>query len=145
MKSFDLSHATSARRGALLALLAAGSLWLAGCAALQPQTPEQIVAARAETRWKELIAGEFEKAWDYTQPGFRAVVKRERYSRRFQSGGQWTGVQIHSATCEAERCTVRLRMSAKVLTPPFKGQEVATYMDEVWVREDGQWWYYQAF
>lgn len=133
------------RRTALRVTLAAAVLALAGCAGLQPLTTEQIVAERAEARWNDLIKGNFEKAWDYTQPGFRAVVPRDRYFRRFQNGGQWTGVQVHQVRCEAERCTVRLRISAKVLVAPFKGQEIATAMDEVWVREDGQWWYFQAF
>ena len=139
------SQSTSPRRHALRAALAAAALALAGCAALQPQTPEQVVAQRAEARWNDLVKGDFEKAWDYTQPGFRALVKRERYFRRFGGGAQWTGAQVHKVTCEAERCTVRVRISAKVMAPPFKGQEVVSIMDEVWVREDGQWWYYQAF
>ena len=132
---------SAARRATLLA----ATLWLAGCAGLSPKTPEAVVTQRAEARWAYLIGGDFEKAWDLTQPGFRAVVKRDRYARRFGTGGAWTGAQVHEVKCEAERCTVRLRISAKVLVAPFKGQEIATAMDEVWVREDGQWWYYQNF
>ena len=46
---------------------------LAGCAALQPQTPEQIVEQRVEARWNALMKGDFEQAWTFTQPGFRAL------------------------------------------------------------------------
>ncbi|MFT3778202.1 MAG: hypothetical protein QM772_07985 [Ottowia sp.] len=136
----------STPRRALLASAALGAaLWLAGCAGLAPQTPEAIVEQRADARWAYLIDGDFEKAWEFTQPGFRAVVKRERYHRRFGAGATWTGMQVHEVKCEAERCNVRLRVSAKVQTPPFRNQEVVTYIEEVWVREDGQWWFYQAF
>ena len=38
------------RRAALAALLGAAALALAGCAALQPKTPEQVVAERVEQR-----------------------------------------------------------------------------------------------
>ncbi len=133
------------RRAALFAAALGASLWLAGCAALGPQTPEAVITQRAEARWAYLIGGEFEKAWDLTQPGFRAVVKRDQYARRFGSGGSWTGAQVHDVKCEAERCTVRVRVAAKVTTPPFVGQEVVTYLEEVWVRDEGQWWFFQAF
>ena len=139
------SFTRAPRRTALLAGVLGASLWLAGCAGLTPQTPEALVTQRAEARWAYLIGGDFEKAWDLTQPGFRAVVKRERYAGRFGSGGAWTGAQVHEVKCEPERCTVRVRVAAKVQTPPFVGQEVITYLDEVWVRDEGQWWYFQAF
>lgn len=139
------SNPRPARR-TLLAMAALGAaFWLAGCASLKPETAEDVVRQRAEARWHALIDGNFEKAWDYTQPGFRAVVPRDRYFRRFGAGARWTGVQVHEINCAAERCTVRVRVSAKVQTPPFNNQEIATMMDEIWLREDGQWWYYQAF
>ena len=119
-----MSHprlSSAARRATLLA----ATLWLAGCAGLSPKTPEAVVTQRAEARWAYLIGGDFEKAWDLTQPGFRAVVKRDRYARRFGSGGAWTGAQVHEVTCEPERCTVRLRVSAKVATPPFTARSRA--------------------
>lgn len=131
------------RRAALAALLGA-TLWLAGCAALQPKTPEQVVGERVEARWAALIKGDFEKAWDYTQPGFKAIVKQADYRKRFGAAGQWKGVQVHQVTCEAERCTARIRLTSVMLLPQFKGMEVNGYIDETWVREDGQWWYYQS-
>ena len=132
------------RRAALLAGVLGAALWLGGCAALQPKTPEQVVQERAEARWAALIDGDFEKAWTYTQPGYRAIVKQKAYFRQFSGAGQWLGAQVHQATCEAERCTVRIRLTTKVLIPPFAGRDMVGAIDETWVREDGQWWYYQA-
>ena len=63
----------------------------------------------------------------------------------FGAGGAWTGAQVHEVKCEPERCTVRLRVAAKVQAPPFTGQELVTYLEEVWVRDEGQWWFFQAF
>ncbi len=54
-------------------------------------------------------------------------------------------MQVHKVSCEAERCTARIRLTTRVLTPPFQGQEVVGVIDETWVREDGNWWYYQNF
>ena len=133
------------RRTALASLVVAGALALAGCAALQPKTPEEIVTQRVEARWDALIKGDFPAAWAYTQPAYRAIVKQADYSKTFGAGGQWRGVQVHQVSCEAERCTVRIRLTTRVTLPPFRGQELTGALDETWVREDGNWWYYQNF
>ena len=133
------------RRTALASLVVAGALALAGCAALQPKTPEEIVTQRVEARWDALIKGDFPKAWTYTQPAYRAIVKQADYAKTFGAGGQWRGVQVHQVSCEAERCTVRIRLTTRVTLPPFRGQELTGALDETWVREDGNWWYYQNF
>jgi hypothetical protein len=133
------------RRTALASLVVAGALALAGCAALQPKTPEEIVTQRVEARWDALIKGDFPAAWAYTQPAYRAIVKQADYAKTFGAGGQWRGVQVHQVSCEAERCTVRIRLTTRVTLPPFRGQELTGALDETWVREDGNWWYYQNF
>ena len=137
-------HSSAPRRAALLAGALGAALWLAGCASLTPKTPEEQVTARVEQRWAALIAGDFDKAWQYTQPGFRAMVKQRDYGKRFGSGGQWLGVQVHNVSCEADRCNVRIRLTTKVLVQGHMGREMTGALDETWVREDGQWWYYQA-
>ncbi len=132
------------RRAAVVAAALAAALWLAGCAALQPKTPEEIVTQRIEARWDALIKRDFEKAWEYTQPSYRALVSQKDYRSRFGSAGQWKGVQVHQVKCEPERCTARLRLTSTVNIPPFHGNDLVGYIDEVWVRADGQWWFYQA-
>jgi len=139
-----LPPASSLRRHALGGILAAGALLLSACASLGPQTTEQIVTQRVEARWDDLIAGDFKTAWTYAQPSFRAIVKQRDYARRFGSGGQWEGVQVHAVNCAAERCTVRLRVTSKLLVQPFVGQQINAVVDEEWIREDGQWWFFQA-
>lgn len=136
---------TGGRRVFMAAALLGAAAALAGCAALQPKTAEETVRQLAEERWDALIKGDFDKAWTYTQPAYRAVVKQTDYRKRFNAAGQWRGAQVHDATCEAERCKVRIRLTTRVLTPPFQGQELVGGIDETWVREEGRWWYYQSF
>lgn len=130
------------RRACLAALLA--TVALSGCANLG-RTPEEVVTQRVEARWDALIKGDYDEAWTYTQPAFRGVVKQRDYAKRFGTAGKWLGIQVHDVTCEAERCSVRLRLSSKLTTSAFRGMDVVTTVDETWVREDGQWWYYQNF
>ena len=138
------SNRPSPRRAALAALLATATLALAACAGLQPKTPEDVVRERSEARWDALIKRDFDKAWEYTQPAYRALVAQKDYSKQFGAAGQWKGVQVHQVTCEPERCTVRLRLTSTLNVPRFQGQELIGYIDETWVRSDGQWWFYQS-
>lgn len=142
MKHHTPVSVSRARRGALLLALTLG---LGACAGFGPRTPEQEVQARAEARWDALIKRDFAKAYGFTQPGFRAVVKAEDYAKRFGQAGAWKGVQIHDATCEAARCTVRVRLTTAVNIPRIARSipEVTGYHDEVWVRDQGQWWYFE--
>ena len=137
---------SATRRAALLAAALGAALWLAGCAALQPKTPEQIVTQRAEERWAALIKRDFPKAWQYTQPGFRAVVPAERYRSRFGEALEYKSALVHSAECEAERCKVRVRVTSDNMVPNFRARmpQITSYVDELWLRDEGQWWFYQA-
>lgn len=138
------TRSAAPRRRTLLATAAlVSSAVLAGCASFGPKTPEEEVRARAEQRWAALIKRDFAKAYTFAQPGFRAVVKPEVYPSRFGNAGGWKEAQIHEATCEAARCTVRVRLTMAVAVPRFakKIPEVVGYHDEVWVRDEGQWWF----
>jgi hypothetical protein len=137
------------RRAALRAAagaLVAAALFTAGCAAFQTQTPEEIVTHRAQERWQALIKGDFPTAYGYTQPGYRAVISEKSYAKSFGNSGAWKDAQIFKVQCEAERCTVRLRLITRNLMPKFAQAmpEITGFVDETWIKDDGQWWFYQA-
>ena len=136
-----MSFSLATRAAALAAALA-----LAACASNSAKTPEQIVAERAEARWQHLIKQDFAGAYAYLTPAYRDVVPQEQYRRRFGSAGAWTNAIVHEVSCEPEACTVKMRITTQVRVPLFAAHisEVTSYMDERWVRENGQWWLYQS-
>ena len=126
----------------LTAALAAGAL-LAGCAALQPATPEQAVTARADQRWKALMAADWAKAHTFLTPAFRTTMQAERYRERFVGVPRWKNVTVQSAKCEPEKCTVIVRIEAQY--GGRTGMEtLSTDMPETWLQEDGQWYKYES-
>ena len=135
------THRFRATRRGLAPRLAAGVLALAGCAGLQPQTTEQLVQQRAQQRWDALLAGDFAKAWTYTPASYRARVKQDDYRDQFGRGGRWTAATVKSVECAAERCTANVSLTARLLIPGLQNQLTTGVVPEVWVREDGQWWY----
>jgi len=141
---FSVFRRVLPRRAAGAFLLGAAVLWLAGCAAMKPKTPEEIVIQRSQERWAAMIGNDFDLAWTYTQPGYRAIVQQRDYRKRFGGAGQWKAAKVIEARCEAEKCTVYISLTTQVLVPPFTGNQVTGRIEEVWVREDDQWWCYQA-
>ena len=121
------------------------AMLLTACASNPQQTPEQQVAQRAEARWKRLIAKDYQQAWEYLMPSYRNLVSPQDYGKRFGSAGAWTNAIIHEVICEPSVCKVKVRITTKIHVPLFAAKipEVNTYVDERWVREDGQWWLYE--
>jgi len=121
-----------------------GAVFLAGCATTQVQdTPENIVRQRAKSRWDALIAGDVEKAYQFLQPSYRALVNLDSY-RRTVSGGlaQKTGADVIGVECGADVCTARIRIDYKLVIKGY-GDALATHYDEKWVSEKGIWWLYE--
>jgi hypothetical protein len=134
--------ATRVTAGALIA----AALVTAGCAAFKTETAEDVVNRRVQERWQALIKGDFVTAYGYTQPGYRAVVTEKNYAKTFGNGGSWKSAEIFKTECQPERCTVRLRLTSKNLVPRFAHAipELTGFIDETWIKDQGQWWYYQT-
>ncbi len=136
------------RRVARVAVAATVFGMLTACA-VAPQSADDAVMARAQARWDALVAKDYKKAYGYMAPSYRALVNEADFQRRFGISGSWSDVAVHSAKCEAERCQVKVRVAASLMVPlpgvrAGQEQKVSSYYDEPWVREDGQWWFYQA-
>ena len=128
------------RIGALT--LALGVLTLSGCAAFAPATPEQQVQQRAAERWNALRAAQWEKAYAFVTPSFRATMSEERYRERFVGVPKWKNAEVRSVNCEPEKCIAVVRIEA--LYGARAGLEtLSTDVPETWLKEDGQWYKYE--
>lgn len=115
---------------------------LAGCATMAT-TPEAIVKARATQQWQARITGDLETSYKLTTPSFRGAKTLESYKKGFGGAVVIKSAEVATVTCEnADKCIVNAKVEAQpnlVLgrraVPSF-----TTYIDETWLREDGQWW-----
>lgn len=122
----------------------------AGCVTkgseLSADSPPEVKAAavreRANARWAELIKGDKDAAYAYLSPGVRKMMSPEQYSARVKAGG-FRAVQIDKVDCEAEICTVTLRLAYDFVAPQGAGSAkgVMTMLQETWVVEQGQAWF----
>ena len=120
------------------------SLLLASCASLNNKPPEEQVRQRAAQRWQALVAGDFNRAYSYNTPGYRAVITPESFRGRIGSSGSWVGAEVMAMNCpEAVKCIARVRIDFKPFMGRRYGDNISTYADETWLLEDGQWWLFQ--
>ena len=122
----------------------AAALLVAGCASLGNTTPEEKVQQRAEAFWQARLKGEPEKAYALLSPSYRKVRTFEQYRAQYGAATGVKAASVVNVTCEAEKCTARIKIEA---TPALMGVNVgtiATGLDETWLLEDGQWWRFQS-
>lgn len=115
---------------------------LTACATTAPVSPEAAVKARATARWQALVAGNYKDAYGLITPSYRAVTPLDKYRASFGGAVAWTGAEVVGVTCEAEKCTARVRVDASPADPRF-GKTLSTHVDETWLLDDGQWWLFQ--
>ena len=114
-------------------------LLVVGCAAVSvaPVTPEQAVKARAQARWDALVAGQFDKAFEFITPSGRSTLPFDVFRGRL-SGTSWRKASVTSATCEPEVCDVTVTLDVDVL--PNLPQQIP--ISEKWLLVDGKWWFF---
>lgn len=119
-------------------------LALAACAGVSTGNQKDLVRQRATEHWQALVAGEFNRAYTYIIPSFRAVVSADRYRSRFGTAVTWVGNEVLDVNCpEADRCVARSRIDFKPTISRKKDMILATYVDETWLFQEGQWWLFQ--
>jgi len=140
-------------RRCVLALLVVTLALLAGCASAPQWNEEQraLLEQRVRERWQALESRDFEKAWEYTSPHYRAIFSKQLYVRNFSYAVDWelTGVEIVNYDADAAVASVVVRVMSK----PTKQTSVASVvvgathsiLSERWIFTEGQWWFSAKF
>lgn len=125
--------------------LACGALALAGCAGLTKKDEDpSVIQKKAVQRWEYLIAGQGEKAYDFLSPGYRATVTREGYANSMRNRPvSWESVSYLDQKCDADTCTVRVKLKYKVQVNLHGMRKIAgdSPVTEKWIKESGHWYY----
>lgn len=132
-------YARSLRTAAAIAM-ASAITFLVGCAAFGG--PEAAVKSRANEFWHARLEGRPDKAYELTTPSHRKLQTLKQYRAKFAGLGA-SAAEVHSVTCEAERCVARIKLAVQPGIAMLKLDNIDMYMDDVWVREDGQWWHFE--
>lgn len=135
-----------AARAALLLLV----LLLAACAgsSVKPATPEEQVRARSLERWALMVARDFDAAYAYLTPGTRLLHSAEEFNQKYRdSRVGWKSADVQEVQCETvDRCEVKVAVAFDLIggmrgVPSIGGEHA---ISEVWLLEDGIWYYLPA-
>lgn len=129
--------------GLRLAPLALASLVLAGCAALGSANPEQQVERRASEYWAARVASQVDKAYALSTPSYRKLHTLDQFKQQFGGGANIQSANVMNVSCEAEKCTTKIKLSVKPLIIGLNLGTIDSFVDEVWLLEEGHWWHYQ--
>ena len=127
----------------LLAVVAS----LFGCAGTAPTststslkgvvTSESQVSARAEARWRELVAQDLDKAYEFLSPGSKAANPPALFKEKIRLL-KWRSAKAQSASCDGEKCSVKLEVT---VSDRRFGGDATTILEEIWIKDAGNWWY----
>ena len=117
---------------------------MTGCATISsPTTPENIVSQRAQQRVDWLLDRKYDKAYEYLAPSYRALNNLESYRGQFGDGAKWIEPKVAKVECPTEdRCNVMVKLKILVVAPGFS-KPINSNIFETWLKEDGEWWYFQ--
>lgn len=142
---------TMTRRFSGLCLVLALAL-TAACSGLSPQPrelSEADIAAleeRVRARWQTLIDKDFEAAYEFASPNYRAVFSKGMFIRNFSYTLDWqlTAVEVLAYDADAAVASVAVRVMSKSTKQTSVSAQfgfVPTTVRERWVSIDGEWWH----
>lgn len=146
------SDARKTHSRSLMLVAVAAVAALTGCASLmQGGSPEKIVEKRSADYWQARSTGKTAKAYQFMTPGYRAINDERSYALSYGAIPNLRDPELISVSCDvaeggdpkdAQRCTVRKKYTSKVALPMVKKMTVPIALDEIWVKQEGQWWLY---
>ncbi len=99
---------------------------------------------RVEQRWKLLIAGDGEKAYDYLTAGVRSSVKRNTYATDMRSRPvRWVSADALDGQCEPTTCAARVLMTIKfsMQSTGVKEMQTQSAITERWIKVENEWFH----
>jgi hypothetical protein len=120
---------------------------LAGCAGVGSPTDassgqasklssaEKLVMLRAQQRWDELMAGELNKAYAFISPAGRAKLQAQDYRTRVNTG-HFRKAVVQEASCQIDSCEVKVSLDYVV-----GGMALKQTLSEIWILDEGNWWF----
>ncbi|WP_212629039.1 hypothetical protein [Pseudomonas sp. KB-10] len=125
------------------AALATLVLSLSACSLLPAKTDSEQVEARSQERLDQLMAGNIEKAYAFSTPGYRETHSQARFRADYAAGiSRYVSASVKSASCEQDACTVMVDVRYKYVSSiGSKPMVIERATQERWIRTEGQWWF----
>jgi hypothetical protein len=107
-------------------------------------TPEELVKARALSRWQALREGDYPAVHQYISPGMRRIFPYETFaSEKRGSVRQEPQSEVTEVKCSKDVCELQLSVKSRYAgtVAGMDGVEMVDNISERWINQKGQWWY----
>ncbi len=97
---------------------------------------------RVEQRWKLLMAGKTDEAYEFLTAGVRSAIPRKQYSADMGSRPiRWMGAEALDGQCEATSCAVRVLMTYRFSMQSTGAKEMQSQsaITERWIKVGDEW------
>jgi hypothetical protein len=96
---------------------------------------EKLVMSRAQQRWDALMAGELNQAYAFISPSGRAKLQAQDYRARVNTA-HFRKAVVQEATCQQDSCEVKVSLDYVVGNLPLN-----QILSEIWILDEGKWWF----
>ncbi len=127
----------------MIALLAVVST---GCAVVDQRPDEEVVRERAAARMDALIAQDYERAYGFSSPGYRATNTLLQYQSRFGAAIKPLSAQVGAINCQEEVCKIQIDYTFRYMGRMSQNSQqniITRTNEEEWIKVDGQWWFFK--
>lgn len=103
---------------------------------------EKSLETRVEERWKLLMAGKADVAYDFLTAGVRSALDRKTYAADMHSRPiKWEAADAMDAQCDGPSCAVRVIVTFKFAMQSTGVKEMKTQsaITERWIKVGEQW------
>jgi hypothetical protein len=107
-----------------------------------PASAEDTLKQRVSERWVALTKRDFQQAYQYESPAYRAVYTLDDYRGGFGGQVAWKRAEVTQVAIHGERAEVMVKVDYKAALP-MQGAEVVdglTHLQENWINEGGTWY-----
>ncbi|MDS4030829.1 MAG: hypothetical protein RKO66_12240 [Candidatus Contendobacter sp.] len=123
--------------GALLGILGLAVVVAAGAA-----DDLEGLRVRAEGRWVALIAGDFDKAYEFETPAYRQLYNTRQYRARYGNGLRWQRAKVVGMEPKSPGVvTVTLEIDYSFHVSGQGMMDNKGLVTETWLWVDDQWWH----
>jgi len=106
------------------------------------QAQQAALKQRVVARWDALIQKDFAAAYSYNSPAYRRLYSIDAFKRNFGNKVVWRRIDVVGVNFQGDdAATVGINLFVVYHDAQSGSLDMATYIQESWVRVDGQWWY----
>ena len=106
-------------------------------------TQQALLKQRVVAKWDALIRKDFATAYSFTSPAYRKLYSKDSFKGKFGSKAAWQRIEVVDVNFKGDdAATVGINLHFVYYDSQAKKPlDMKTYVQEPWVRVDGQWWY----